>query len=35
MTDRHEVLNAYAFESFDQLRDINGQWMQEYHEASR
>ena len=31
-TVRHEVLDAYVFESLDQVREIIAQWMQEYNE---
>lgn len=31
-TVRHEVLDAYVFESLDQVREISAQWMQEYNE---
>jgi len=31
-TFRHEVLDAYVFESLDQVREISAQWMQEYNE---
>ena len=31
-TVRHEVLDAYVFESLDQVRAISAQWMQEYNE---
>ena len=32
VTFRHEVLDAYVFESLDQVREISAQWMQEYNE---
>ena len=31
-TFRHEVLDAYVFESLDQVREISAEWMQEYNE---
>jgi putative transposase len=31
-TFRHEVLDAYVFETIDQVREISAQWMQEYNE---
>ena len=31
-TDRHEVLDAYVFESLEQVRELSTQWMWEYHE---
>jgi putative transposase len=31
-TFRHEVLDAYVFESLDQVREISAQWMREYNE---
>ncbi len=31
-TFRHEVLDAYLFESLDQVQEISAQWMQEYNE---
>lgn len=31
-TFRHEVLDAYVFESLDQVREISAEWMREYHE---
>lgn len=31
-TFRHEVLDAYVFESLGQVREISAQWMQEYNE---
>ena len=31
-TFRHEVLNAYVFESLDQVREISAEWMREYNE---
>jgi putative transposase len=29
---RHEVLDAYVFESLDQVREISAEWMREYNE---
>ena len=29
---RHEVLDAYVFESLDQVREISAKWMREYNE---
>ena len=29
---RHEVLNAYVFESLDQVREISAEWLQSYNE---
>ena len=31
-TYRTEVLNAYVFESLDQVREISAEWFQSYHE---
>jgi putative transposase len=31
-TVRHEVLDAYVFESLEQVREISAQWRQEYNE---
>ena len=31
-TFRHELLDAYVFESLDQVRELSAQWMQEYNE---
>lgn len=31
-TYRTEVLNAYVFESLDQVRKISAEWLQTYHE---
>ena len=31
-TYRTEVLNAYVFESLDQVREISADWLQSYHE---
>jgi putative transposase len=31
-TYRHEVLDAYVFESLAQVRGLSAQWMQEYNE---
>jgi len=31
-TFRHEVLDAYVFESLEQVREISAHWMQEYNE---
>jgi putative transposase len=31
-TFRHEVLDAYVFESLDQVRGISAEWMREYNE---
>ena len=31
-TFRHEVLDAYVFDSLDQVREISAQWMREYNE---
>jgi putative transposase len=31
-TVRHEVLDAYVFESLDQVREISAQWMREDNE---
>ncbi|HAP40180.1 MAG TPA: hypothetical protein DCQ94_10530 [Nitrospira sp.] len=31
-TYRTEVLNAYVFESLDQVREINAAWLQSYNE---
>ena len=31
-TYRTEVLNAYVFESLDQVREITAEWLQQYHE---
>jgi putative transposase len=31
-TFRHEVLDAYVFESLDQVREISAEWMREYNE---
>lgn len=31
-TFRHEVLDAYVFESLDQVREISVEWMREYNE---
>jgi putative transposase len=31
-TVRHEMLDAYVFESLDQVREISAQWMREYNE---
>ena len=31
-TFRHEVLDAYVFESLDQVREISAVWMREYNE---
>jgi putative transposase len=31
-TVRHEVLDAYVFESLDQVREISAEWMREYNE---
>ena len=31
-TFRHEVLDAYVFESLDQVRAISAEWMREYNE---
>ena len=31
-TYHHEVLDAYVFESLDQVWEISAQWMQEYNE---
>jgi putative transposase len=31
-TFRHEVLDAYVFESLDQVREISAAWMREYNE---
>jgi putative transposase len=32
-TFRHELLDAYVFESLDQVRELSAQWMQVYNEA--
>ena len=32
-TFRHEVLDAYVFESLDQVREISAAWMREYNEG--
>jgi putative transposase len=32
-TYRTEVLNAYVFESLDQVREISAEWLQSYNEA--
>lgn len=32
-TDRTEVLNAYVFESLDQVREISAEWSLTYNEA--
>ncbi len=32
-TYRTEVLNAYVFESLDQVREISADWLQRYNEA--
>ena len=34
-TDRTEVLNAYVFESVDQMREITAEWLQRYNEEQR
>jgi putative transposase len=31
-TFRHEVLDAYVFESLDQVREMSAQWIREYNE---
>jgi len=31
-TYRTEVLNAYVFESLDQVREISAEWLQSYNE---
>ena len=31
-TVRHEVFDAYVFESLDQVREISAEWMREYNE---
>ena len=31
-TYRTEVLNAYVFESLEQVRDISAEWLQSYNE---
>ena len=31
-TFRHEVLDAYVFESLDQVREISAEWIREYNE---
>ena len=31
-TFRHEVLDAYVFESLDQVPEISAEWMREYNE---
>ena len=31
-TYRMEVLNAYVFESLDQVREISAEWLQSYNE---
>lgn len=31
-TFRHEVLDAYVFESLDQVREISAEWLQSYNE---
>ena len=31
-TFRHEVLDAYVFESLEQVREISAEWMREYNE---
>lgn len=31
-TDRTELLNAYVFESLDQVRELSADWLQSYNE---
>jgi putative transposase len=31
-TFRHEVLDAYVFESLEQVREISAKWIPEYNE---
>lgn len=31
-TFRHEVLDAYVFESLEQVREISAEWIREYNE---
>jgi putative transposase len=31
-TFRHEVIDAYVFESLDQVRELSAEWMREYNE---